>query len=250
MRKKILISLLAVGVLVAGVFFGISAVKTVSANNSAAAATTATVNSALYGMMERGGGRFGVNQDGLAKALGITVDELTTAMTTASDKALAQAVANGDLTQKQADQMKANGNGLGLHMGGFFNDSSIDYQALLAEALGITTDKLTAAIATAHSTAIADAVTAGDITQAQADLMLGRMALGNSATFRNSMTTAYKAAIQAAVTDGTITQTQADALLSNLGTNGFMGGRGFGMGGGFEGGMGGRHGGMRGGMGW
>lgn len=248
MRNKILISVLAIGVLAAGVFFGVNAIKTVSASANTAIATTGTVNKSLYGMMERGGGRFGVTQDSLAKALGITLDQLTTAMTTASDKALAQAVANGDITQKQADQIKANGNGFGLHMGGFLKDSTIDYQALLAEALGITTDKLTAAIASAQSTAIADAVTAGDITQAQADLMLGRMALGNSTTFQNSMSTAYKAAIQAAVTDGTITQAQGDALLSDLTTNGFMGGRGFGFG--MEG-MGGRHGGgMRGGMGW
>jgi polyhydroxyalkanoate synthesis regulator phasin len=247
MSKKLWMSLLGIGVLAAGIFFGIGSVKTVSANATAQAATTATVNSSLYGMMERNGGRFGLTQEGLADALGITVEQLTTAINTATDKALTQAVANGDITQPQADAIKARGNGFGIRLGIFVNDSSIDYQALLAEALGITTDKLTAAIATAHSTAIADAVTAGEITQEQADLMLGRMALGNSTTFRNSMSTAYKAAIQAAVTDGTISQAQADALLSNLSTNGLMGRRGFGFG--MEG-MGGQRGGMRGGMGW
>jgi hypothetical protein len=112
----------------------------------------------------------------------------------------------------------------------------IDFQALLAGELGISVDALNAAYETAHTSAIAGAVAAGDITQEQADLMLGRHALRNSEGFQTSMTAARKAAIEAALADGTITQAQADALLENLETYGFMGGHGS-MGGGMRGGM-------------
>ncbi len=238
MSKKIWLSLLAVAVLVAGVFFGISAVKSVSADP--------TPVTGVYGMMERGRGGYGVTEEGLAAALGVSVDELQTAYQTATDKALEQAVAADLITQTQADRMKERGTGFfGLHLGGFMSGSDIDFQALLADALGISTDELQAATATARTTAIADAVAAGDLTQEQADLILGHQALRNSDVFQTSMTSAYEQAINDALTAGTITQAQADALLADLETNGFMGGRGFGMGGGMRGG----HGGMRGGMG-
>jgi hypothetical protein len=66
-------------------------------------------------------------------------------------------------------------------------------------------------------------VAAGQITQEQADLMLGRHALRNSEAFQSSMTDAYEAAIQAALTDGVITQAQADVLLADLEANGLVG---------------------------
>ncbi|TDA63516.1 MAG: hypothetical protein D9V45_14060 [Chloroflexi bacterium] len=238
MSKKVWLSLLAAGVLVAGVFFGISAVKTVSAD--------ATPITGMYGMMERGRGGYGVTQEGLAEALGVTVDELQAAYQTATDKALEQAVAADLITQTQADFIKERGTGFfGMHLGGFMSAGDIDFQALLADALGISTDEFQAAITTARTTAIADAVAAGDLTQEQADLILGQHALRNSDAFKTGMTAAYEQAINDALEAGTITQAQADALLDNLETNGFMGGRGFGMGGGMRGG----HGGMRGGMG-
>lgn len=243
MKKKIWLSILAVAVLAGGIFLGVSAINPVSAD---------TAVTPQYGMMQRGrGGDFGpgvggVSEENLAAALGISVDELETAYQAAFDKALEQAVAADLITQTQADAMKDRGTAkFGLHLGGWLAQGDIDFQALLAGELGITTDELTAAQTKAQETALADAVAAGTITQEQADLMLGRHALRNSETFVNSMTGAYQAAIQAALADGTITQAQADALLNNLETNGFMGGRG-GMGG-FGGGM--RGGGMHGGMG-
>ncbi len=241
MSKKVWVSLLAAGVLVAGVFFGISAIKTVSADTDIPA-------TGMYGMMERGRGGFGVTNEGLATALGISVDELTTAYQTATDKALEQAVAADLITQTQADAIKARGESrFGLHLAGFLGGSDIDFQALLADALGITKDELTAAYTTARTTSINAAVTAGDLTQAQADLILGREALVNSTAYQSSMTAAHKAAIEAALADGTITQAQADALLADLETNGFFGGHGFGFGGGMHGGRGGMRGGMMGG---
>lgn len=244
MSKKVWLSLLAAGVLVAGVFFGISAIKTVSADYE----TPAT---GLFGMMAHGRGGYGsgVANEGLATALGISVDELETAYQAATDKALEQAVAADLITQTQADAIKERGFArIGMHFGGFLGGSTIDFQALLAEELGISVEELKAAQSTAQATAIADAVAAGDLTQEQADLMLGRHALRNSETYQNSMTSAYQASIEAALADGTITQAQADALLADLETNGFFGGRGFGMGGGgMRGGRGGMGGGMMGG---
>ena len=55
--------------------------------------------------------------------------------------------------------------------------SDIDYQALLAEALGITVEELQAAEQQAYSAALDQAVTNGDLTQDEADLMLAQQAL-------------------------------------------------------------------------
>jgi len=159
--------------------------------------------------------------------------------------------------------------------GGF--GQSIDHQALLAEALGITVEQLEAAQEQAHTKAIEQAVAEGLITQEEADDMLSRMALRSyldrdaitaealgitvaeleqaradgkpmaviiyelgldRATIRTNMQAAHEAAIQRAVTDGVITQEQADEILNGQGRGGFgqFGGRhGPGRSGGFGG---------------
>ncbi len=130
-------------------------------------------------------------------------------------------------------------------------NSGIDYNALLANALGIDVTKLQAAYAQAVNANLDNAVKAGTITQAQADLEKGRYALANDTSFQSSMQSAYQAAIKQAVTDGVITQSQADQLLQsqtgkNLpgifgglpGPDGLGGPRGFGRRG-FGGGLGG-----------
>jgi len=231
MHKKVWLSILAVTVLVGGIFLGVKAVSADTAGPGV-----------MRGMMENGrvGGGIGVTQEALAAALGISTDDLQAAQSAALDKALEQAVAADLITQTQADLMKERSMpGLGMHMGGGFG-GQIDFEALLAAELGITTDELQAARTVAHTTAIADAVAAGDLTQEQADLMLAHFALRNSEAFQTNMTTAYEDAINQALEDGTLTQAQADALLSNLESNGFFGGRG---GFGRMGGMGGMHGG-------
>ena len=81
----------------------------------------------------------------LAKALGITVDQLNTAQEQVQKTILDQAVAGGRLTQAQADQRLA--------------------QEKLQNYLG---DRMQ----TAYQQAVKDAVTAGVITQAQADQIL------------------------------------------------------------------------------
>ena len=148
----------------------------------------------------------------------------------------------GLITQAQADEITARGLSNGP-IGGYKHlfsvddaNSGIDYNGLLAEALGITTDQLSTARQAAFTTAVDQAVAAGTLTQAQADLMIGRVALAADATFQSSIQSAYEAALQQAVTAGVITQAQADALLqaqqSQSGRNLFD----------FGGGLGGRHG--------
>jgi hypothetical protein len=207
----------------------------------------------------------------LADALGITVDDLQAAYQTARDTAVDKAVEEGLITQEQADEMKVWG-GFGRHGGfGVFGrtpkgvakslaDSDIDENALLADALGITTDELQAARETANQAAIDQAIAEGLITQEEANAMQARKnvasylnrdallakALGMSvedlqaaydngetlstlmkakgldaATVREKLQAAYTDALAQAVKDGVITQEQADEMSQN--------GRGFGM---------------------
>jgi polyhydroxyalkanoate synthesis regulator phasin len=190
-----------------------------------------------------------------------------------SDAAIDKAVEAELITQEQADEMKVWG-GFGRHGGfGVFDrtpksvtDGDIDENALLADALGITIDKLQAARETANQSAIDQAIAEGLITQEQADVMLARKnvksyldrdtllakALGMSVedlqaaydngetlstlmsangldatTMREKLQTAYTEVLAQAVKDGVITQEQADEMSQD--------GRGFGM---MPGGMG------------
>jgi hypothetical protein len=246
MNLKKLVPTVLVGILALTAVFGIAANQPVQASSSAAAAVTTQANVAL------GRGVQGdVNETELAAALGVTAEQLSAARTTANAEALKQAVAKGLITQAQADQVTANGGGRMDF--GLFAQNGIDENALLANALGITPEKLAAAFQTAFTAGIDKAVTAGTLTQAQADMMKARYALSNSAKFQSALQTAYQAAVQQAVTDGAITQAQADAILKDNATPGMgfdLGGRGGkgGPGGHMEGGPG-MNGGGRGGRG-
>ena len=132
---------------------------------------------------------------------------------------------------------------------------SIDYQALLAEALGITTDELNAAHSTARTAATEQAVEEGLITREQADSMLvwgdrgmfgfsfGGMvrmprgvdtgAIDEHALLADalSITTedlaaargqANEAAVAQAVEEGTITQEQANEMQSRKDLAGYL----------------------------
>jgi hypothetical protein len=146
----------------------------------------------------------------LAEALGISVDELEDAQERAFEAAVADAVAAGDLTQEQADQILA----------AQALKSYIDRTAILATALGLTQDELEAALAGGQS--ITDLMVAQGI---------------DTATLQANAQAAYEAAIEQAVSDGVITQAQADQFLS-------QGNFGFGLfGRGERGGHGGRYGG-------
>lgn len=161
----------------------------------------------------------------LADALGITVEELEAAQVSARDAAIDQAVTDGKLTQEQADQLKE-GDRPAMP---FFGGNNADHEALLADALGITVAELDAAKAEAQAAALAQAVTDGDLTQEEADLLTARQAFN---VYQQEQRQAeLAAALEQAVTDGALTQEQADLLLENL-KNGFGPGMrgGFGMG--------------------
>lgn len=183
-------------------------------------------------------GKVGVSDEYLAEALGITTDELDTAQAAAQTAAIDKALADGLITQAQADALK-NGTGLGRGRGGLSgllrlgaSNADIDMDALLADALGITTTELEAAQAKAFDAALADAVADGRLTQAQADLQKAQRALAQYVSDND----VYAQVVADAVADGALTQTQADALLAAQGTRG-----GFGGWHGFGGMRGGRH---------
>jgi hypothetical protein len=177
------------------------------------------------------GGPDGDHDELLAEALGISVEELQAAQEEAAAAAVEQAVAEGLITQEQADRLQERGLGRFPGLGRIGGDSAIDLQALLAEALGISVEELQAAQESVRATVLAQAVEDGRITQEQADLMQAREAIQSYLAER--MQSAYADAVQQALDDGAITQEQADALLSNQPS--FMGRNGFGGHGGFHG---------------
>ncbi len=165
----------------------------------------------------------------LAEALGITVEELQAAYEAARTAALEQAVADGLITQEQADQIAESGRRFmrGAHFGGL-----VDMEALLAEQLGISVEALQAAKDAVRAAHLAEMVEAGVITQEQADLMEARRAVRSYLDVEALQAAAqemYETAVADALAAGEITQEQADLLLSEAadgpGFGGF-GGRG------------------------
>lgn len=242
MQMKRWIPILVVAALAVSGFAAFSAIGKVSAQAGTTTATVANGAAGLgAGLMERGGKGIGGYTDAeLASALGITTDKLTAARTEAKSAALTKAVADGLITQAQADEITANGNAFpfGGRWGGWLSEKGINFDTYLADALGISTTELTAARAKALDAHLATLVADGTITQDQADLMKARQALAASDTFKSDLQSAYQAALAKAVTAGTITQAQADLLLAEQTANGGFGMRmeGFGgMGGGRHG---------------
>lgn len=194
-----------------------------------------------------GGPGAGMADSGLAEALGITTGKLTAAMETARLAGIQQALDKGVISQAQADAMKSkqgpggpggpgrpggpggpggtggpggpSGPGGPGGPGGFMKDAGIEQDALLANALGITTEALQQARTKAMDARLTKDVTDGKITQEQADLMKARMAL-HEYTAQKSI---QGDATAQAVKDGVITQAQADALLAEVksGRSGF-----------------------------
>lgn len=142
----------------------------------------------------------------LAEALGITVDELQAAREKANQAALEQAIAEGIITQEQADEMQSRRELLG-------NADLMSYlnpEALLAKVLGLTVEELQAALEGGKTTF--DLIAESEL---------------DAATLRERLTEAYDEALAQAVADGVITQEQADALPEGPGF-GFGGRHGFG----------------------
>ncbi len=130
----------------------------------------------------------------LADALGITVDQLQAARETANQAAIDQAIAEGLITQEQADAMLAR---KALR-------SYLDRDTLLAKALGMSVEDLQAAYADGET--LSTLMTAKGL---------------DAAAVREKLQTAYTEALAQAVKDGVITQEQADEMAQN--------GHGFGM---------------------
>lgn len=170
----------------------------------------------------------GADSEALAEALGITVDELDAAKQAAREVAIAQAVADGLLTQEQADQLLANEfGGRGWHFG-------TDQDAYLAEALGISEEELAAARDQVYAAQLTALVEAGMVSQEQADMALAQRAVQDyvdTDALEATVRSAYEDAVAQALADGVITQEQADQLLTELSEQSFNF-HGFGFGGG------------------
>jgi len=232
-RKIVTVSILAA--LVIATAFG--AVAYGSARAAGIISNTVTTAADI----ERRGGRGyeGVTDEDVAAALGISVDELAAAREEAKTAILEQAVADGLITQAQADDILSGDSSSlpRLQWRSWLSENGLDYDAYLAEALGISVEALQAARLEAFTANIAQAVADGTITQERADLILGRRALAQDSVFQSAMQTAFEAAVNQAVDSGVITQTQADQIIANSSGTwmGRIGGRGHGHhSGGFE----------------
>jgi hypothetical protein len=146
----------------------------------------------------------GGDEEAMAEALGITVEELQAARQKLMADRLAQAVEDGTLTQEQADSM--------LAMQAV--KAYIDHGAILAEALGMTVEELEAAREDGTLYDILSNITPAEL--------------------HAQMQAAMESAVQQAVADGAITQAQADLIAEQIASGAGMMGR-FGGRGGFGG---------------
>lgn len=126
------------------------------------------------------------NDEALAEALGITVEELQAARQKIAADRLAQAVEDGSLTRDQANTMIAM-----KALKGY-----LDQKALLAGAFGLTVEEFEAA---REEGSLRDLF--ANITPAE---------------LQENMQAALQTAVQQAVTDNVITQEQADLVLEQL----------------------------------
>lgn len=141
-----------------------------------------------------GGAAFGHGQvEGkalLAEALGISVEELDTAMSSAHEAALSEAVETGRISQEQAELMAAH-QALRTY---------IDKDEIMAAVLGLSVEELDAA---------------RDAGKSHRDLIeesgLDRAAL------KDAMVSAHQAAVEKALAEGVISPEQAELLENNQG---------------------------------
>ncbi|OGO65774.1 MAG: hypothetical protein A2030_02740 [Chloroflexi bacterium RBG_19FT_COMBO_50_10] len=226
MQHKKTIIILVLGALAVAMTFGAIAYRSVFAAAPTTVSTSTTTQANFSWGIGKGPNGGYTNED-LANALGITVEALNSAYQDAYSAALKQAVSQSLITQAQADQLTTNGTAFpfGNRWDSWLTQNGIDFNTYLADALGISVDKLKAAYQTAYNANIDQMVSDDNLTQAQADLMKGQYALHNDSTFLSSMQSAYTAAVNTAVASGVITQSQADQILSNS-SNMFMPGMG------------------------
>jgi len=135
----------------------------------------------------------------LAANLGVTQDQVTTALEATKQQMLDEAVQQGKITQEQADKIAA-GKGFGLGMFGINHDKGQGRNLdSMASALGITTEQLKTEIQAGKK--IQDIVTECGMTMEQ---------------FNQKMLELKKSEISQAVADGEMTQEQADKMLQRL----------------------------------
>jgi hypothetical protein len=164
-------------------------------------------------MMGRGHGEIG--GAALATALGITTEKMDAAEQAAAKAILAQAVKDGKLTQAQADQL-----GTWQLRGAMHLADRAAADAALAKALGISTTALQAGRDKAFETTLAQAVTDGRLTQAQADMVRSRYKLQSYLSTQGleaKLRAVHDQALKDAVAAGVITQEQADQLQAGEG---------------------------------
>lgn len=199
-RKWSFLVIAALSVLLVGLMASIALAQTATpeteTEDNATQADGLSLRGLHHGFMSSGSS---AHDEYLAEALGITLEQLQAARRTAMAAYLADAVTAGDITPEQAD----------LALAKYALRDVIDQKALLAEALGMTTEELEAAL---------------DGGQSLSDLMT---AAGMDAdTLQTNLQAAYEAAVARAVADGVITQAQADAVLAQDTNFGLFGGHG------------------------
>ncbi len=164
----------------------------------------------------------GEQAEAFANALGITVEELEAAHEEARAATIADLVAEGTITQEQADEI-LEGNG---RRGG---RAPVNPEHL-AEALDITVEDLEAAREQVRADQLEAAIEAGIITQEQADMMAAHRAVQSyvdQEAIQEAIRAEHESAINQALDAGEINQEQADEMLNNLEN---LDGRGFGFG--------------------
>lgn len=192
----------------------------------------------VFDRMAHNAAEFANNNDLLAEALGITVEELEAAQEAVRVAAIEQAVDAGLLTQEQADQLLTNP--LGVRGERFFHSLGLlaeNLQEQLATELGISVEALQSALEEVQAARLAEKVDAGILTQEQADMIQAYRNVQDYVDYdalTETVHSFYQSAVEQALSDGVITQEQADQMLehvANLNMRGFPGGRMPGMGG-------------------
>ena len=199
-RKWSFLVIAALSVLLVGLMASIALAQTATpeaeTEDNATQADGLSLRGLHHGFMSSGSS---AHDEYLAEALGITLEQLQAARRTAMAAYLADAVTAGDITPEQAD----------LALAKYALRDVIDQKALLAEALGMTTEELETALDGGQS--LSDLMTAAGI---------------DADTLQTNVQAAYEAAVARAVADGVITQAQADAVLAQDTNFGLFGGHG------------------------
>ncbi len=215
--------LLLLGILVGAVY---GSARTANANAQSTTSTASTSAVSTSSSSSTATNYCSQFQTDLAKKLGVNNDKLKSAESSAASDTIDQMVKDGKLTQAQADQIKArlgdatncqfknNGNPSGTVNMQKLQQYLVAAEAQVAQGLGISSASLTSQlqagkslhdIATAHNVndtqlktllnnaiqnELKAAVKAGDVTQAQADMVTKQ--ISNNPTFLNSLINRHK----------------------------------------------------------